>query len=46
VTDVAVIPAAIDACVVRASSASADAGMWRERLGLLTGDDRRLLGCR
>jgi trehalose 6-phosphate synthase len=42
VTDVAVIPAAIDACVVRASSASADAGMWRERFGLLTGDDRSL----
>jgi trehalose 6-phosphate synthase len=42
-TDVAVIPAAIDTCAVRACAASADAATWRERFGLLKGDERSLL---
>jgi trehalose 6-phosphate synthase len=42
-TDVAVIPAAIDSAVVRACAASADAATWRERFGFLKGDERSLL---
>lgn len=38
VTDVAVIPAAIDSCAVRASAATSDAATWRERFGVLKGD--------
>jgi trehalose 6-phosphate synthase len=40
-TDVAVIPATIDASAVRASAASSDAATWRERFGVLK-DDRSL----
>lgn len=40
--DVAVMPAAIDIGVVRACAASVDAEMWRERFGLLKGDERSL----
>jgi trehalose 6-phosphate synthase len=38
VTDVVVIPAAIDVGVVRASAASSDAAMWSERFRCLQGD--------